>query len=338
MSFADAMDHVAQAFEAAGAFVLLAGLLLAVAMAVRALRRSGDGKKAYRVLRQSFGGVILLGLEILVAADLVRTVAVEPTLANVVILGGIVLIRTVLSFSLEIEIEGVAPWRRAARAGPRTSSRRAGMRAVRSTREPRPWRPSPGRAPRSRRRGLPREGGAQRHAPPLAGGLVTTRAGSSVGALLLLLACTSLAYAGSLAAFHGGPTFPAVFLGGCGGDPAHPPVRPAAGARDRDGHRGGVRGDAPMPLTSVLAATLVLGSDGLAAMSLVIVAVTVPSWRRSGWHRGPRSLRTRMRPREPPTPPDRFRLRGSLQVTRSPDSSRALPDSAHPVEGPSPPR
>jgi hypothetical protein len=65
------------------------------------------------VLRESFGGVILLGIEILVAADLVRTVAVATTLENVVILGLIVLIRTVLSFSLEIEIEGVAPWRRA---------------------------------------------------------------------------------------------------------------------------------------------------------------------------------------------------------------------------------
>src|SRR3954451_7724673 len=117
MTFADAMDHVAQAFEVAGAFVLLAGLVLAVAMAVRVLRRSGDGRQAYRVLRQSFGGVILLGLEILVAADLVRTVAVEPTLANVVILGVIVLIRTFLSFSLEVEIEGVAPWRRAALSG-----------------------------------------------------------------------------------------------------------------------------------------------------------------------------------------------------------------------------
>jgi hypothetical protein len=58
-----------------------------------------------------------LGLEILVAADLVRTVAVEPTMENVVILGLIVLIRTVLSFSLEIEIEGVAPWRRAGMTG-----------------------------------------------------------------------------------------------------------------------------------------------------------------------------------------------------------------------------
>jgi uncharacterized membrane protein len=117
MTFTEAMEIVAQIFEAIGAFVLLAGLLLALGLAARVLRRSGDGKRAYEVLRQSFGGIILLGLEILVAADLVRTVAVEPTLDNVVILGGIVLIRTVLSFSLEIEIEGVAPWRRAATSG-----------------------------------------------------------------------------------------------------------------------------------------------------------------------------------------------------------------------------
>lgn len=63
--------------------------------------------------------MLLLGLEILVAADLVRTVAVEPTLENVAILGLIVLIRTFLSFSLEIEIEGVPPWRRAIVSGGR---------------------------------------------------------------------------------------------------------------------------------------------------------------------------------------------------------------------------
>jgi len=117
VTFAEAMERVAQAFEAAGAVVLLLGLVLALGLAVRVFRRSRDVTRAYRVLRQSFGGVILLGLEILVAADLVRTVAVRPTLENVVILGLIVLIRTVLSFSLEIEIEGVAPWRRAATSG-----------------------------------------------------------------------------------------------------------------------------------------------------------------------------------------------------------------------------
>ena len=65
------------------------------------------------MLRQFFGGVLLLGLEVLVAGDLIRTVAVAPTLDNVLVLGIIVLIRTFLSFSLEIEIEGVPPWRKA---------------------------------------------------------------------------------------------------------------------------------------------------------------------------------------------------------------------------------
>jgi hypothetical protein len=70
-------------------------------------------------MRETFGSLLLLGLEILVAADLVRTVAVEPTLENVAILGLIVLIRTFLSFSLEIEMEGVPPWRRALIGGGR---------------------------------------------------------------------------------------------------------------------------------------------------------------------------------------------------------------------------
>jgi uncharacterized membrane protein len=117
MTFSEGMERVAQGFEAMGAAVLLGGLFLAVGLAVRVLRRAGDWQEAYKVLRRSFGGVILLGLEILVAADLVRTVAVESTLDNVLILGAIVLIRTVLSFSLEVEIEGVAPWRRAALTG-----------------------------------------------------------------------------------------------------------------------------------------------------------------------------------------------------------------------------
>jgi uncharacterized membrane protein len=117
MTFSEAMEHVAQLFEVIGALVLLVGLFFCLALAIRVLRRSGDGRRAYQVLRESFGGVILLGIEVLVAADLVRTVAVATTLENVVILGLIVLIRTVLSFSLEIEIEGVAPWRRAMVSG-----------------------------------------------------------------------------------------------------------------------------------------------------------------------------------------------------------------------------
>jgi uncharacterized membrane protein len=117
MTFTGTMEHVAQGFEAIGGLVLLAGLFVSAGLALRSLNRSHDGRLAYEVLREAFGGVILLGLEILVAADLIRTVAVAPTMENVVILGLIVVIRTFLSFSLQIEIEGVPPWRRALVSG-----------------------------------------------------------------------------------------------------------------------------------------------------------------------------------------------------------------------------
>lgn len=113
MSFTEVMERITQVFESLGALVLVGGLLVCVALAVRAWQQQRDGTAAYRVLRRSFGAVILLGLEILVAADLVRTVAIAPTLQNILILAVIVLIRTLLSFSLEVEIEGVAPWKRA---------------------------------------------------------------------------------------------------------------------------------------------------------------------------------------------------------------------------------
>ena len=117
MTFTEAMDKVAQGFEAFGAAVLVLGLVWSLAFAAVVWRRSGNGRRGYQALRETFGGVLLLGLEILVAADLIRTVAVAPTLENVGVLGLIVLIRTFLSFSLEIEIEGVPPWRRALVSG-----------------------------------------------------------------------------------------------------------------------------------------------------------------------------------------------------------------------------
>ena len=102
--------HVA---DGIGVAILIAGLFLAAILAIRTWNNTGDGSKAYTVLRRTLGGAILAGLEVLVAGDLIRTVAVDPTLDNVVILGIIVLIRTFLSFSLEIEIEGTLPWKRA---------------------------------------------------------------------------------------------------------------------------------------------------------------------------------------------------------------------------------
>lgn len=112
-----AMTMVAMAFEAIAAAVLLIGLIFAAITSLRLWARSRSGVQAYRLMRQTFGGVLLLSLEILVAGDLIRTVAVAPTLDNVVVLGLIVLIRTFLSFSLEIEIDGVPPWRKSLVSG-----------------------------------------------------------------------------------------------------------------------------------------------------------------------------------------------------------------------------
>ena len=111
-TYTQLMLTIAQAFELVAALVLIGALILSAALSIRTWRRKG-GEAAYKVMRQGFGGGILLGLEILVAGDLLRTVAVAPTLDNVIVLGIIVLIRTFLSFSLEIEIDGVVPWKKA---------------------------------------------------------------------------------------------------------------------------------------------------------------------------------------------------------------------------------
>ena len=108
-----ALDRIVHIADGIGVAVLVAGLFLAAVLSVRTWMRTGDGARAYTVLRRTLGGAILAGLEILVAGDLIRTVAVDPTLNNVLILGVIVIIRTFLSFSLEIEIEGALPWKRA---------------------------------------------------------------------------------------------------------------------------------------------------------------------------------------------------------------------------------
>lgn len=110
MSFTHIMDVVSQVFAAVGVAVIIVGFVFSMVSAGLVLAR-GRGE-VYETIRRQFGRSILVGLEILIAADLIRTVAVEPTARNVLILGGIVLIRTILSFSLEVEVEGVWPWRR----------------------------------------------------------------------------------------------------------------------------------------------------------------------------------------------------------------------------------
>lgn len=97
---------------------MVAGIVVSVVVACIAWRRTGSGSRGFAVLRETIGSVILLGLEILVAADLIRTVTSDPSLSDTLILALVVLIRTGLSFSLQIEIDGVAPWRRALVTGP----------------------------------------------------------------------------------------------------------------------------------------------------------------------------------------------------------------------------
>jgi uncharacterized membrane protein len=105
------INGVTRVFEVAGVAIIALGSLLALGRGFYAWTRHRDAG-AYYQLRSDLGRSILLGLEILVAADIVRTVAIEPTLLSVAVLGLIVLIRTFLSFSLDVEIDGAWPWRR----------------------------------------------------------------------------------------------------------------------------------------------------------------------------------------------------------------------------------
>jgi uncharacterized membrane protein len=111
VGFEDWMERVTLGFEAFGVGVFAVGFVVAFARYLMALRR-GEGSGAYEGLRSGLGGAILLGLEILIVADIIETITVELTIESAVILGIIVLVRTFLSFSLEIELDGIVPWRR----------------------------------------------------------------------------------------------------------------------------------------------------------------------------------------------------------------------------------
>lgn len=105
------MEPVARVIETFGVIVIVVAILIATVMFLRALR-SGTRKDAYDSYRANLGRGILLGLELLVGADIIATVTAPLTWESVGMLGLIVLIRTFLSFSLETEIEGEWPWRR----------------------------------------------------------------------------------------------------------------------------------------------------------------------------------------------------------------------------------
>jgi uncharacterized membrane protein len=104
----------ARVVEFTGVFVLLLGALIATLAFARRLVRHVSLQDAYHALRADLGRAILLGLEFLVIADIIGTVAIEPTLQNLGVLAVIVAIRTLLSFALELEVSGRWPWQRPA--------------------------------------------------------------------------------------------------------------------------------------------------------------------------------------------------------------------------------
>ncbi|KAB0266177.1 DUF1622 domain-containing protein [Microvirga brassicacearum] len=110
--FISALRVTTRLIEVGGIAIIVIGLLTGTIAYLRQIRASSQGTEAYSGYRSSVGRAILLGLEFLVAADIINTVAIEPTLQSLAILAGIVLIRTFLSFSLEVEIEGRWPWQR----------------------------------------------------------------------------------------------------------------------------------------------------------------------------------------------------------------------------------
>ena len=111
MHFEEWMEHVVQGFEVAGVLVLTLGSIIAIIRATTEWLH-GHPRAAYERARHDVGRSILLGLEVLIIADIVQTITLDPTLESALTLALIVLVRTFLSFSLEVELDGVVPWRK----------------------------------------------------------------------------------------------------------------------------------------------------------------------------------------------------------------------------------
>jgi uncharacterized membrane protein len=113
VEFSETMELVGRTVDAAGVAAIVVGALVATLLALAELvRPRPDGRTVYVRYRRRLGRSILLGLELLVAADIIRTVAITPTFESVGVLALIVLIRTFLSWSLELEISGRWPWQK----------------------------------------------------------------------------------------------------------------------------------------------------------------------------------------------------------------------------------
>ena len=122
--FKDGVELVGKALDVAGVAVIVGGILFATVIHARRLVGK-EARAQYRLYRQAIGRAILLGLEILVGADIIRTVAVDPTFRSAGVLAIIVAIRTFLSFSLEVELEGRWPWQQRETVDPSRKASRA---------------------------------------------------------------------------------------------------------------------------------------------------------------------------------------------------------------------
>jgi uncharacterized membrane protein len=109
MTFEEVMEDVARGFEAVGVAVIVIGGVVALVAGAKDFR---NASKFFVDVRRDFGKPLILGLEILVAADIVKTITVDPSLESVAVLGILVAVRIALSFSLDIEVDGILPWRR----------------------------------------------------------------------------------------------------------------------------------------------------------------------------------------------------------------------------------
>lgn len=116
MDFKELISILGYAIETIGVLVILAGSVVSSFRFLTKYRQEA-GDIAYDIFRRQLGRSIILGLEFLIAGDIIRTVIVADTLSNIAILGLIILIRTFLSFSLHVEIEGRWPWQAARQNG-----------------------------------------------------------------------------------------------------------------------------------------------------------------------------------------------------------------------------
>ncbi len=112
MHFQDVMGTIVRTFEGLGVAILVAGTVIAFVRYLLRLWHGVDRLAAFVELRAQLGRSILLGLEVLVAADIVRTIVEVPSLQSAISLGIIVLVRIALSFAIDVEVDGVAPWRK----------------------------------------------------------------------------------------------------------------------------------------------------------------------------------------------------------------------------------